>query len=527
MDQLPTYVYTFLTLCLCLLCPKEALAQDRLNLGEAYVNLSLTIEYYDSLETRRIEKILAFEKSELESIQDSTLIEFDNRLFSFSRSQWHYLNTKVMSAGISQPTRQDLLSWKNALEPAIVNFPYMSYGSTDGDFYEFIKFDRWSVMEHESALKSMKHSFTPLFNKDIYPDFKRIFLAAKLREAYHFDSLKYYCDLYNIPIDAHILNEQSVPYTDDYYESLNTRYSIASALDLISRFMQLDYIANGNVESIDTAFVYNAYYHLIDDLDPGSEGFGYESNEIIPKDEFFKSELNDVVCQNLYDRLRQRYPFYYADSAADGIIDYQEGMAIGDRYYFPTPAPFPTAKIAIKNFKPELHTLRAVDDYVRKCFYDAGYAGRLHYFYIRDTGYAVTTSIERINKNGTPASVPDRWDLRASGEDGLSLYEVFKAMFFKTESDYRLIACIVSRKEIMTTDRRVSLSVLSDMLENSYSSLPKDLEKLELREKTVTVLVYHYTQNEIGMVPTLNQNTILTAYDHLNNTTSLSRLTTP
>jgi hypothetical protein len=70
----------------------------------------------------------------------------------------------------------------------------------------------------------------------------------------------------------------------------------------------------------------------------------------------------------------------------------------------------------------------------------------------------VATGIGHINKDGSSYEVPDRWGLRANSGQGLSLYKVFKAMFFRTESDYRLITCIISAEEIETTRQRITVA---------------------------------------------------------------------
>ena len=138
-----------------------------------------------------------------------------------------------------------------------------------------------------------------------------------------------------------------------------------------------------------------------------------------------------------------------ADSDADGVSDYldkEQSMAVKnftERYYFPIPAPFPSAYLYINNYKPGLKTMKEVDDYFKNIFNRNGYAGHLHYYYVQ-SGFAVTTSLEKINKNGSPVSGTQRWSVSIGGNGSLSLYETFKSIFFDTESDFRIIGLVIS-----------------------------------------------------------------------------------
>ncbi len=515
----------FLAFACWLAAPLPAMAQDTLTLGEAYVNLSLTIEYFDSLDEHRLERILSFERKQLESLQGDIRSVYPD-LYHLAWSQWHLIDTRLREQTGDPADRQTLLSWKNALEPSIRYYHKIDPDIRSNDFFKFIEFDFRDVYGQESNILSIKRRFTPLFNQNIYGDFKRIFYQAISLGRFHFDSLSYYSALFNIPFSTRIIENRYFGRADSYGESVSTVYRQASALDLIARYLQLDFLASERQEDVDPAMIYAAYEQFVRDLNPASNVFHYRMNDIIPKDSFFIRELNQRTCDQLYQRLREKYPIsrdynYYPDRGDASSA----GPAFPEKYYFPTPAPYPTAKVAIRDFKPELKTLKSVDRHIRQSFIDAGYEGRLHYFYIREPGFAVATGIERINRDGSPAEEPGRWDLRQGGDEGFSLYQVFKAMFFQTQSDYRLIACVVAGDEIRTTSQPSVISDMTELLKKSYSTLPADLADVELIDKTITVLVYHYTQNEIGMVPMLNQNTILTVYDHLQNTPKLSQLT--
>ncbi len=58
-------------------------ASDSLTLGQAFINLSLTEKYFDTLQKQRIAKILQFEENELASIKDSGFIKKNDDPLSF------------------------------------------------------------------------------------------------------------------------------------------------------------------------------------------------------------------------------------------------------------------------------------------------------------------------------------------------------------------------------------------------------------------------------------------------------------
>ena len=66
------------------------------------------------------------------------------------------------------------------------------------------------------------------------------------------------------------------------------------------------------------------------------------------------------------------------------------------KYFFPIPAPFPSAFRYINNYKPGLKKMKEVDDYLKVIFNGAGYKGHTQYYYV-NSGYAMTTSLEAIN----------------------------------------------------------------------------------------------------------------------------------
>ena len=87
-----------------------------------------------------------------------------------------------------------------------------------------------------------------------------------------------------------------------------------------------------------------------------------------------------------------------------------------------------------------------------------------------------------------------------------------------------MISCIIASHEVAVSQKTNSIKEMNNLINHSYSSLPTDLESMELPDKTLTVLVYHFYQSDVGEVPVLDTKQKLTVQQHLINTSTLARL---
>jgi hypothetical protein len=498
-------------------------SEDSLNLAQCYANSSLTVTYFDTLPTRRLAKIIPYITEELSKIKDTGFIHSNGDLYYITWAHLHFLKARVLFENKTEITRAFLLQCKAHLDSAIFCFNKrrdITYREVNY-YYAFAGYDSESAFSLQSSIEKLKDRLALYFNKDIYPDFKRIFLTGKKEHRYYFDSLKYYAGLYNLPLDFFIKENREPRKRSLRLFSVRDEYTLSPPLDLISQFLQFAFIIDTK-QPVDFVNLYFAFENFIRKLKPKSNStFGVPSN--IPKDEFFRKNLNSEVCNRLYKALKHKFPKgKYSELSNSKHMNLPKRAG---KYYFPIPPPFPSSKYAINHFAPGLKTIREVDNYIRKSFHDAGYAGRLHYYYIEYPGFAVATDIERINKDGSPTKEDTRWNLKMSNDGKLTLRQIFKSIFFATESDFRMIACIVAPLEIETGSSRnkVSASAMADLLKNSYSSLPLDLEGVILPEKTLTILVYHFNQSDIGEVPVLASSKLVVP-QHLRKTFPLEQL---
>lgn len=496
---------------------------DSLTLAQAFVNLSLTEEYFDTLSIERLNKIIQFEESELSSLRDSNLIHQVNYLYNFTYCLLYINKARLLLQTSGDKNRSVLLQLNNTLYTAIDYFNRSNLNhyifSTQNNYDVFIGFTD-DLCEHiKRSIFRLKAKLDPYFNADIYPDFQRIYYAAKDSGHFQFDSLSFYAGMYRLQLSMNILNNTE---DNDYpsstmilripsYLKIDASYPLDPSMDLISRYLQLDYIINGGKYATtvkDTATLCGSYWNYLNDLR------SYYATGT--PDSFFRREVDTVQAKKLYRDLIKKYQL--CESEFTNPKHVKMPKAVGSegptKYYFPIPAPFPSAYLYINNYKPGLVTMKQVDDYFESLFNKKGYGGHLHYYYV-ESGFAVTTDLEKINKDGSPVNGIQRWSVSVGGNGSLSLYETFKSIFFATESDFRIIGLVVYPGKVTVQSNAASIGAVEDLLNYSYPALPADLYNFTLPKKALNVLIYDFHQSDIGKVPELNVSNKVTARKHL------------
>ena len=144
---------------------------DSLTLAQAYVNLTLTEKYFDTLSIERLSKILPFEEDELSSIKDSGFIQPNAYLYNFSYSLLYFNKAKLFFKTIANRDREALLKWKYTLEEAIKYFNLTNLNdypfNKPNTYNEFIEFSDLSGLNLKKDILELKAQFTIYFNRNI------------------------------------------------------------------------------------------------------------------------------------------------------------------------------------------------------------------------------------------------------------------------------------------------------------------------------------------------------------------------
>lgn len=494
---------------------------DSLTLAQAYINLSITETYFGKINNDRLSKIISFEESELKLLKNKDFIENNIGLYNFAYSLLNYNKAKLINRDKSNLNREVLKNWYNTLKQSILMFQDAQYQlnfqfiAEENVFFDLINFNKYSFENLSYDITNLKEEFTPYFNNDIYPDFKKLFKKAKKHTKYDFEALKSFAAIYNLQLNMSILNNDAEDYDDAPnrgFSYIDNSYVLDLKLDLISRYLQIKYYLtleeNKIPQDLNLHNLYKSYYIFRDEI-----ALAYYFKD----DNFFKKELNRKICDNLLTELRNKFPHDFIDeyNSTQDMLSLNSKPPV--KYFFPNPAPMPSASLTIKNFKPELDTLGKVDIYLKEKLKKAGYEqGRLHYYYDLD-GFALTTSLEKFNIDGIKIEDEKRWVKNIGGDGKFSYYEIFKSLFFEVESEFRMFAFVVASKNVTISNNSMSAGQAEELLKNSYPSLPEDLKNVSLPNKNFTILIYHFHQNDIGQVPMLNLSGKMNAENYLKN----------
>ncbi len=308
---------------------------DSIILAQAYVNLTLTKEYFEGLSIDRISKILPFEMNELAAITDEQFRSDNSGLYNFSYALLYFNKAKFLYRTRKSMKRDELIQWKESLEKAIDYFNQAkakALWSQEVPFFELINYSESSYSTLHQELFTLKSLFTPYFNEDIYPDFKRIFLKAKNTNRFEIDSLAYFAGLYELEYSASIIDKKYIGYNynfgpntlplvseynhserdydyNPYTDPIKTAYLLDEKLDLISRYVQLKSLASKSNEEklswFESYRMYNDYYIFKDaSLD---KLFINKITKI--EDPFLKTELDSSELDVLYAGLRENFSY--------------------------------------------------------------------------------------------------------------------------------------------------------------------------------------------------------------------------
>jgi hypothetical protein len=488
--------------------------------AQAFINLTLTQAQFENQSPSQIASVLASNELELSSVEDSSFIAQNHQLYNFTYSLLYENTARLLYRTRKNIARTRLIKWKETLEKGIDSYNLSQDESNKSEedlrFNELIKFDGNDKQKQQSNILDLKEDFTPYFNEDIYPDFQRIFYKAKNSDEYDFEGLKAFAGIYNVRLDLSVL--QNKRYISEYpeFEMVIQSYEMLRKLDLVSKFIQFKFLASRQFTisqtGFDLDFLYESYNTFL---------YALEHEE----DAFILRELNEEATEILFDQLQEKFPYHFERAMvdADGIYDsvdkelaYPESELGEGIYFFPELAPLASARFIKPNFKPELKTLGKVDEFLRREFISAGYKDQLHYYYASD-GFAITTSLERFNLDGSTVATDKRFVKSLTEQNKLSYYDIFKSMFFDVEFDYRMFAMVIASNATAMSRNGMTPSFAEKLIENSYNTLPEDLTDKELANKTLSVFVYHFRLNVNNGTVELDLSGKISAQDYLKN----------
>lgn len=489
---------------------------DSLTMAQSFINLSLTTGNFEKIPTARLVKIITYIEKELAAIKDPGFIQANQQVLSACRAHLYLIQIKRILREENNNSRKVLLTCYRLLDSAGIYSSYLRdmADNQQSSFHEFINFSNETIGDLRSAVGTTRYRLTDLFNENIYPDFKRILHHFDRTGEVRIDSLTYFASIFHINLDLSVMKQATT--------ATGSMYPMEMPLELISQYLQFQYLVHHKQPGIKISRLYDDWQQFYDILNLKDAAYLMQTWSVyhkrIPKDEFIRGTFTEQRCRELFEQIKAQYPrpAAGADSDGDGLTAQMIAMSGSsrERYYFPEIAPFPSCKTAKAHFQPNLARIKDVDAYMRGLLQASGYDGRYKYYYMKE-GFAIGTMLEKIDRNGMPDQ-NERWSTTAASTR-FNLYDIFSAIFFAQSSHFRIMAFTFCPQETPVMRTAATFDNITMLLQSGYSTLPQDLEERPLAEKTVTVLVYHFYQSDVGEVPLLDVTNHLSVADHLRN----------
>ncbi len=491
---------------------------DSIRLTQAYVNLTLTKEYFEELPKKRLEKMLPFLNSELKSITDEKFIADNVGLYSFTKGLWYFNSSKFKYKYNDSLNRKMVLDLHSTFKKSLQNHNiavgsdyYRMNEDPKNPFFEMMNYDMKSFVDHWMNLTYLKMDFSSLFNEEVYREFKKMYYNAQVLKVYRFKEMEAVANMYDFLFELHILKNQNddfVDRQDDAVIRMNEFYVMNQKSHALAQYLQLHY------------FVYEKELSPLITIDLDALYFNFtkfkwlvSQNNYFQNDPFFKKEINAESINKLYEDFVKRYPHDYTHMESDVQSFLNIDVDLPVKYFFPNPAPIPSAKFFLPNYQTDLETLDEVAIHLEGVFNKAGYKDKLRYYYSID-GFALLSKLERFNKDGTEVSSNKRW-VNVFGDGKFSYYQIFKSLFFEVSTEFRMFALVIASKNAKIGSQIMTAQVAQELLMHGYETLPEELKKKILNPKNLSVLVYHFHQNDIGEVPELDLSGNISAENYL------------
>lgn len=493
----------------------HASPNDSLIMAQSFINLSLTTNYFKKVPSDRVEKILTYIEHDLSNIQDASFINANRTILAACTAHLYLCKVRRWFRDGKDDSRHNLQLQSARLDSALLYADKSQESGYDrhNTFYQFINFSYENSRGLQWEIGSARARLHPALNRNIYPDFKRIYHYFEHTGEIRLDSLAYYANLFNIKLDSTVLQKKNVDAAG--------KYPMDISLDLISQYLQFQYILHNSGYKVNATRLYDAwrnFYHTLNFQDSGYLVEHWRTHPTpAPKDDFIRNTFTEKRCRDLLDQIRIRYPnMDVNDHLGNTEKDSSSASASmrQEKFYFPETAPFPSCKAAKAHFLPNKPLIKDIDAYMKNLLQASGYDGRYRYYYMQQ-GFAISTVLEKIDKNGNP-DPDERWYSTAASTH-FNLYDIFSTIFFAQSSHFRMMAFTFCPKETPVLRSPAVFDSMATLLQDSYTTLPQDLEAIALPDKTVTILVYHFYQSDVGEVPLLDVTNRLSVADHLKN----------
>jgi hypothetical protein len=185
---------------------------------------------------------------------------------------------------------------------------------------------------------------------------------------------------------------------------------------------------------------------------------------------------------------------------------------------FPWPPPKATARYLLpRNLlqSGDSVSLGRVASLVRDALGRAGVEEYAVYTIKSDSGLAFVTRLERIDKNGRPLPLPDRWPEELNADiRSHSFGNYLRSLFVSEPGYYRMVAIVLTTGPVLYSDKRLT-SEEAEILIGGSQHIAPELMSRYIRGLEATALIYQFRSDRRGAKPRLLARTSIPPVEQL------------
>ncbi len=160
--------------------------------------------------------------------------------------------------------------------------------------------------------------------------------------------------------------------------------------------------------------------------------------------------------------------------------------------------------------------LKDIDHELKITLSICGYE-KLSYFRVSNSGFAIVTEMEQIEKDGNPKPENDRWVFNPNASlpsNEFSMLDYIKCLFRAQKGYYRCIVFIITDQFLSSKSIPPTRQEINEFVEKGGNKLPKKIGDLKLTKNyTINAIIYEYVKEENSVEPQLQKR--LSARTHL------------
>ena len=294
----------------------QACANDSLTLAHVHKHLSLLFTHFDTTSNYCADKVISTAASDLSGIKDPSFIVKNSFLFHYTSALCYLdslmlINKKNVAADRYHLRAQAEIMTRanNQIDQCTSEQDWMTIAGNAYYTYAGLSYEAYKKVREGLQQGKTKTKLEQAFNRDIFPDFKRLVLTSRNADVFDFDSLSYFMNLYGFNRVNQLIGmetwDQKAPIV---HAKMNTNCLLNPYLNIVTQYMQLLAIAHGQARTLQSSGLSRLAINLSKDLSRMIEADKSKSPDGIHEDALWHNGLTVADCDTLSKVLQQKYP---------------------------------------------------------------------------------------------------------------------------------------------------------------------------------------------------------------------------